>query len=322
MKQFAIVIVMLSSLLNVLSAEAQTWPSRPVRIVVPFPAGGGTDVPARLIAAELTLRLGQQVIVENKPGAAGNLGADAVAKAPKDGYTLLMGTVNITSINPLLYANMPFDPNSDLAPITLTGIAPNVLVVGSDGPIKTVADLLAAAKANPGGLTFASAGSGTTLHLAAELMKIMAGIDMVHIPYKGAPAALPDVITGKVDCMFVAVPPALALIKAGRLRALAVSGLQRVPALPDVRTLDEAGLKGFDAVAWHGLFATGGTPRDIVQRLNTDVGAILANPEVRAKLQEQGLEVVTSTPEQLQRMVTSDRVKWADVVRRSGAKVD
>jgi tripartite-type tricarboxylate transporter receptor subunit TctC len=305
-----------------LAASAQIYPNRPVRIIVPFPAGGGTDVPARLMASGLSTRLGQQVIVENKPGAGGNLGSDIVAKAPKDGHSLLMGTVNITSINPLIYREMPFDPSKDLAPISFTGIAPNVLVIAADSRISTFEDLVLAAKAEPGTLTFASAGAGTTLHLAGELMKTMAGVDIVHVPYKGAPAALPDVITGKVTFMFVAVPAALSLIKAGRLRALAVSGLTRLPALPDVRTVDEAGLMGFDAVAWHGIFATGGTPDAIVRRLNREIVEILKDPGVRAKMQEVGLEVVSSSPEELARAVATDREKWADVVRRSGAKVD
>lgn len=302
--------------------DAQSFAGRTVRIVVPFPAGGGTDVPARLIAAELAPRLGAQVIVENKPGAGGNLGADFVAKSPKDGATLLMGTVNITSINPLLYASMPFDPVSDLAPVALTGIAPNVLVVAADGPIRSLDDLLATARRDPGKVTFASAGSGTTLHLAGELLKTMAGVSMTHVPYKGAPAALPDVISGQVTTMFVAVPAALPLIRGGKLRALAVSGRARVPALPDVRTVDEQGLKGFDAVAWHGLFAAGGTPADVVAKLNAEVVAILAQPDIRKRMEELGLEVATSTPAQLARMVADDRAKWADVVRKSGAKLD
>jgi tripartite-type tricarboxylate transporter receptor subunit TctC len=233
-----------------------------------------------------------------------------------------MGTVNITSINPLIYASMPFDPVRDLAPIAMTGIAPNVLVVAGDGPIKSFEELIAAARAEPGKLTFASAGSGTTLHLAGELLKTVARIDVVHVPYKGAPVALPDIMTGKVTFMFVAVPAALPLIKAGRLRALAVSGRTRVPVLPEVRTVDEAGLPGFDAVAWHGLFAAGGTPAAILARLNAEVVAALKKPEVRARFVELGLEPVTSTPEELARAVVDDREKWADVVRKSGAKLD
>lgn len=309
--------------LAALPAAAQpNWPPRQVRIVVPFPPGGGTDVPARLIANELSHRLGQQVIVENKPGAGGNLGADFVAKAPKDGATLLMGTVNITSINPLLYASMPFDPVRDLAPITMTAIAPNVLVVSSESPIRTLDDLIREAKAKPGALNFASAGSGTTLHLAAELLKSMAGIDMVHIPYRGAPAALPDIMTGKVTTMFAAVPVVLQLIRSDRLRPLAVSGTSRIPALADVKTVEEQGLKGFDAVAWHALFTTAGTPSDVIARLNRETVAILKTPEMGARFSEQGLQLVSSTPEELARAVVNDRGKWAEVVKRSGARVD
>ena len=322
MTPIVIAALALCAFLPIDDVAAQAWPTRPIRIVVPFPAGGGTDVPARLIAAELTPRIGQQVIVENKPGAGGNLGADAVAKAPKDGYTLLMGTVNITSINPLIYPSMSFDPVADLAPISLTGIAPNVLVVSATGPIRSLDDLIAAAKREPGKHTFASAGPGTTLHLAGELLKAMAGVDMLHVPYKGAAAALPDVITGEVTCMFAAVPAALALIQGGKLRALGVSGRTHVPALPGVRTIDELGLKGFDAVAWHGLFATGGTSPAIVARLNTELLAVLAKPDVRMKLEQQGLEVETSTPAALGRLVVADKEKWADVVRRSGAKLE
>jgi len=320
MKWLAPLLIALSLL--PLEIEAQPYPARPIRIIVPFPAGGGTDVPARLIAAELSQRFGHQVIVENKPGAGGNLGADAVAKAPKDGYTLLMGTVNITSINPLIYPTMPFDPVTDLAPISLTAIAPNLFVVSAEGPIRSFEELIRAAKAAPGKLTFASAGAGTTLHLSGEHLKTLAGVDMVHVPYKGAPVALPDIMAGRITGMFVAVPAALTLIQGGRLRALAVTGNTRVPALPDVRTFDEAGLKGFDLVPWHGLFATGGTPADVIAKLNAEVVAILAKPDFRAKMQDQGLQVVSSTPAELARAVVSDREKWADVVRRSGAKLD
>jgi tripartite-type tricarboxylate transporter receptor subunit TctC len=317
------VLLMLCVLPLVMPAAAQpNWPPRQIRIVVPFPPGGGTDVPARLIANELSGRLGQQVIVENKPGAGGNIGAEFVTKAPKDGTTLLMGTVNITSINPLLYANMPFDPVRDLAPITMTAIAPNVLVVSSESHIRTLNDLVREAKAKPGALNFASAGSGTTLHLAGELLKTMAGIDMVHVPYRGAPAALPDVMTGKVTTMFAAVPVVLALIKSDRLRPLAVSGTTRIPALQDVKTVEEQGFKGFDAVAWHGLFATGGTPAEIIARLHRETVAVLKMPEIGAHFAKQGLQLVSSTPEELARAVADDRAKWAEVVKRSGAKVD
>lgn len=303
------------------SALAQALPST-IRIVVPFSAGGGSDIPARLIAAELTRRLSTQVVVDNSPGAGGNLGADQVAKGPRDGSLLLMGTVNITSINPLLYKSMPFDPAKDLAPISLTAIAPNVLVVSEAGPIKSLDDLLAAARSAPDRVNFGSAGSGTTLHLAGELLKTMAGVQMTHVPYKGAPVALPDVIEGRLTTMFVAVPAALPLIRSGKLRPIGVSGLARVPTLPEVRTLDQQGLRGFDAVAWHGLFAPAGTPQAVIQRLHAEVTAVLALPDIRQRFSDMGLEVATSTPVELGKLVLSDREKWADVVRRSGATLD
>ena len=315
--------VLLLCLASISSGWSQTTGSdKTIRLVVPFPAGGGTDIPARLIAPELAARLGQNVIVENRPGAAGNMGADQVAKAAKDGATLLMGTVNITSINPLLYPAMPFDPSKDLAAVSLLGIAPNVLVVSASSPIQNLSDLIAAAKRDPGKLTFASAGSGTTLHLAGELLKISAGISMTHVPYKGAAVALPDVISGNVSTMFVAVPAALSLIKAGRLRPLAVSGLTRVPALKDVPTVDELGIKGFDAVAWHGMFATGGTPPEHIARLNQAVVDVVGSPEIRARLLELGIEAKVSTPQQLTELVAADKAKWAKVVQLSGARID
>ncbi len=293
-----------------------------IHLIVPFPAGGGTDVPARLIASELAAKLGQTIVVENRPGAAGNTGADYVAKAAKDGTTLLIGTVNITSINPLLYTGMTFDPARDLAAVSLLGIAPNVLVVSATSPIQNLSDLIGAAKRDPEKLTFASAGSGTTLHLAGEMLKISAGISMTHVPYKGAPVALPDVISGNVTTMFVAVPAALGLIKAGRLRPLAVSGLSRVPALKDVLTIDELGIKGFDAVAWHGVFVAAGTPPEVISRLNTAIASVVGSAEIRAKLTELGIEAKLSTPQQLTDLAAADKVKWARVVQQSGAKID
>ncbi len=305
-----------------LGASAQTFPTKPIRIVVPFPAGGTTDVLARAVAQKLTESLGQAAVVDNRPGAGGNIGAELVAKSPPDGYTLLMGTVGTHAINPSLYPKMPYDHVKDFAPVILVAGVPNVLVINPSLPVNSVQELIAYAKANPGKLNFASSGNGTSIHLSGELFKTMAGIQMTHVPYKGSAPALQDLVGGQVQLMFDNLPSSLALIKAGKLKALAVTSLTRAAALPDVPTVAESGLPGFEASSWFGLLAPAGTPPPIVVTLNADVAKWLATPEAREKLLAQGANAAGGSPADFARHIAAETAKWQKVVRESGAKVD
>jgi tripartite-type tricarboxylate transporter receptor subunit TctC len=307
-----------------LNANAQApYPNHPVRIVVPFPAGGTTDILARAVAQKLTETLGQSFVVENRAGAGGNIGADLVAKSPPDGYTMLMGTVGTHAINPSLYEKMPYDHVKDFVPVVLVAGVPNVLVVNPSVPAKSVQELIAYAKANPGKLNFASSGSGTSIHLSGELFKTMTGVQIQHVPYKGSAPALADLMGGQVQLMFDNLPSALPLIKAGKLRALGVTSLQRASALPDVPTVAESGLPGFEASSWFGLLAPAGTPKDVVAKINGDVAKWLATPEAKEKLAAQGAIVASGlTPEAFSRHIASETTKWQKVVKESGAKVE
>jgi tripartite-type tricarboxylate transporter receptor subunit TctC len=302
--------------------SAQVYPTKPIRIVVPFPPGGATDILARDVAQKLTEAWGQQVIVDNRPGAGGNIGSELVAKSAPDGYTLEMGTVGTHAINASLYAKMPYDHVKDFVPVILVAGVPNVLVVNPAVPVNSVAELIAYAKANPGKLNFASSGSGTSIHLSGELFKVMAGVQMTHIPYKGSAPALQDLLGGQVQLMFDNLPPSLPQIKAGKLRALAVTSATRAPALPDVPTLAEAGLPGFEASSWFGLLAPAGTPPAIVIKLNAEVAKWLATPDAKERLAKQGANAVGGTPEDFEKHIAAETVKWAKVVKESGAKVD
>jgi tripartite-type tricarboxylate transporter receptor subunit TctC len=304
------------------AAAAEPYPARPVRFVVAFPPGGGTDIIARSIAQKLGERLGQQVLVDNRPGAGGNIGTDIVAKSSPDGYTLLMGSAGPLAINASLFARMPFDPIKDLAPVTLAASTPNVLVVHPSLPAATVRELIALAKARPGEINFASSGHGTPAHLAGELFNSMAGVKLIHVPYKGAAPALADLLGGQVQLMFSTMPPALPHVKDGKLRALAVTSLKRSPAAPDLPTVDEIALPGFEANTWHGVVVPAGTPGAIVARLNREIVAILHLPDVVERLSGQGAEALGSTPEEFAAYIKSESVKWAKVVRDSGAKAE
>lgn len=304
------------------SASAQTYPTKPIRIVVPFPPGGATDILARDVAQRLTEAWGQSVIVDNRPGAGGNIGSELVAKSSPDGYTLEMGTVGTHAINASLYAKMPYDHVKDFTPVILVAGVPNVLVVTPSLPVNSVAELIAYAKANPGKLNFASSGNGTSIHLSGELFKVMAGVQMTHIPYKGSAPALQDLITGQVQLMFDNLPPSLPQIKAGKLRALAVTSAARAPALPDVPTLAESGLPGFEASSWFGILAPAGTPAPIVAKLNAEVAAWLATPEAKEKLQKQGANAAGGSPDDFAKHIAAETTKWAKVVKESGAKID
>lgn len=303
------------------------WPSKPVKIVVPFAPGGTTDILARAVAPELSKAFGQQFIVDNRAGAGGNVGAEIVAKSPGDGYTLLMGTVGTHGINKALYAKLPYDPQKDFVPVTLVAGVPNVMVVNAERAralnINTVNDFVKYAKANPGKLNMASSGNGTSIHLAGELFKSMTGIFMTHIPYRGSGPALMDMVAGNMDVMFDNLPSSMAQIKAGKLKALAVTSAQRSAALPDVPTVEEAaGLKGFEASSWFGLLAPAGTPMDIVNRIQQEVAKSLNTPAIKEKLLAQGAIPSGNTPEEFKRMLDAEHRKWAKVVKESGAKVD
>jgi tripartite-type tricarboxylate transporter receptor subunit TctC len=309
-------------------AHSQTvWPVKPVKIIVPFAPGGTTDLLARAMAPELSKAFGQSFIVENKAGAGGNVGADAVAKSPADGYTLLMGTVGTHGINVALYDKMPFDPVKDFAPVTLVAGVPNVMVMNTEKAkllgINSVADFIKYAKANPGKLNMASSGNGTSIHLAGELFKSMSGTYLVHFPYRGSGPALLDLVGGTMDVMFDNLPSALPQIKAGKLKALAVTSSQRSAVLPDVPTIEEAGkLKGFDASSWFGLLAPAGTPQDIVNRIQQESAKALNSPAVKEKMLAQGAIPGGNSPQDFSKMIASEIKKWAQVVKVSGAKVD
>ncbi|MCS7101714.1 MAG: tripartite tricarboxylate transporter substrate binding protein [Burkholderiaceae bacterium] len=308
-------------------AAAQTYPTKAVRIVVPFPPGGTTDIVARLVAAELNKLWGQPVVVENRAGAGGVIGTEAVAKSPPDGYTLLMGTVGTQAINLPLYSQgggrLPYHPLNDFAPITNVAAVPNVMVVPAALPVNTVKEFIDYARRNPGKLNMASSGNGTSIHLTGELFKSLTGTFMVHLPYRGSAPAVQDLIAGNTQVMFDNLPSALPHIRSGRLKALAVTSRTRSPALPDVPTMEEAaGLKGFDATAWFGLLAPAGTPADIVVKIRRDVAAALATPEMRERFSAQGALPVGDTPEQFTAFIRSEIEKWTKVVKFSGAKVD
>ena len=309
------------------TAHAQSWPSKPVRLIVPFPPGGTTDIVARSLGVELQKMWGQPVIIENRAGAGGNVGAEAVAKSPNDGYTLLMGTVGTHAINAPLFAQagnkMPFDPVKDFVPITLAAGVPNVMVVHPKVPVSSVSEFIAYAKANPGKLNMASSGNGTSIHLTGELFKTMTGTYMVHLPYRGSAPAVSDLLAGNTDVMFDNLPSALPHIKAGKLKALAVTSRARSPALPNVPTIEEAAkLNGFDASSWFGLFAPAGTSRTIVDKIQADVAKALAMPEVRERFIAQGAQPSGSTPDQFAAFIRAETDKWTKVVKISNAKVD
>lgn len=303
-------------------ASAQTYPNRAIRVVVPFPAGGGTDLIAREVTQKVSQSTGWTFVVENKPGAGGNLGVDAVAKSAADGYTIVLGQTSNLAINPTLYAKMPYDSVKDLAPILLVANAPLVMVTGAQSVHKTLAEVVQAAKAKPGALNFASPGNGTVAHLTSELFQTAASVKMQHVPYKGAAQALTDVVSGNVELYMSSVPTLLGQIKQGKLRALAVTSARRVDDLPQVPTINESGYSGFDAVTWFGFLAPAGTPKDVLSRLNTEFNAALKQPDLQKKLGDQGADPAGGTAEQFASLIKEDIVRWGKVVKHSGARVD
>jgi tripartite-type tricarboxylate transporter receptor subunit TctC len=303
-------------------AFAQAFPSKPIRVYVPFPPGGGTDIIAREVTQKVAANTGWTFVIENKPGAGGNLGVDAAAKAPADGYTLVLGQTSNLAINPTLYAKMPYDSVKDLAPIVRVADAPLVMVTGANSPHKTLADAVNVAKAKPGAVNFASPGNGTVAHLTSELFQKAAGIKTQHVPYKGAAMALTDVISGNVDLYMSSVPTLLGQIKQGKLRPLAVTSAKRVDDLPNVPTINESGYKGFDAVTWFGFLAPAATPKDVIAKLNTEFNKALQQPELRKKLGDEGADAVGGTPEQFAELIKAEIPRWGKVVKDSGARID
>jgi tripartite-type tricarboxylate transporter receptor subunit TctC len=304
------------------AAQAQTYPARTITIVVPFAAGGTTDILARVIGQALGKELGQSVIVDNRAGAGGNIGAALAAKAPADGYTLFMGTVGTHAINQSLYKKLPFDPIKDFAPLTRVAMVPNLLVANPGKPYKNVKELVAYAKANPGRVNFGSSGSGSSIHLSGELFNALAKVDMVHVPYKGSAPAVSDLLGGQIDIMFDNMPSAIQHVRSGKLRPLAVTTAKRSPELPDVPTIAEAGVPGYEATSWFGMFAPAATPAPVVARLNSALVKVLADAEVKKKLAEQGAEPYSEKPEQFAGFIRQETVKWGKVVKESGASAD
>jgi tripartite-type tricarboxylate transporter receptor subunit TctC len=298
------------------------YPGKPLRLIVPFAPGGSTDIFARLIAERAQAPLGQPVVVENKAGAAGNIGANEVAKAAPDGYTLLMATTGVMAINNALYKSMTYDAAKELEPVLFVASITNVLIVPPDFPAKSVAQLVALAKKEPGKLSFASSGAGSSTHMSAELFKSLSGTDILHIPYKGSGQALPDLMSGRVSMMFENAPGAVSHIKSGKVRALAVTGLRRASALPELPTIAESGVAGYESLSWSGIAVPAGTPRAVIERLNKDLNAVLAAPEMRAKLTEQGAETMGGPPEAFASHVRAEREKWSRLIREKNIVVN
>ena len=304
------------------TAQAQAWPAKPIRFIVPFPPGGATDVLTRTIAPRLADALGQQVVVDNRSGAGGMIGVQLTAKAPPDGYTLVLATFGPIAINPSLYAKMPYDPIKELAPVSLAGNIYNVLVVHPALPAPSVKDLIALARQRPGELNYGSSGPGAADHMAAELFQVMTRTRMVHVPYKGGPLAMVDLISGNLQLMFSTVPTAAGLIKAGKLRPMAIANSTRFPAMPELPTIAEAGVPGFAVNNWCGVFVAGGTPPEVIARLNAELVKALAMPDVRSRLLDVGLDAVSNSPDAFAAYIRAETDKWARVVKDAHIKVE
>jgi tripartite-type tricarboxylate transporter receptor subunit TctC len=303
------------------NALAQAWPTKPIRYIVPFTPAGATDITARIIADKITGPLGQPVVVENRPGAAGNVGTELVSKSAADGYTVLQCTV-AQSISQTLYAKLNYDLEKDLVPVAMIALVPNVMEVNPSVPAKSVAEFIALAKSKPGKINFASSGSGTSIHMSAEMFMMITGVKMVHVPYKGSGPALAGMLGGEVDVMFDNLTSSIGYIKSGRLRALAITSATRYPELPDLPTMQEAGVPGYEATAWFGMLMPKGTPRSVVTHMNSVVNKALAEPDVKVKLAQQGAVASAWTPEQFGEFIHSEIAKWGKVVKASGAKVE
>jgi len=307
---------------NAAAQSAASYPGRPIRMIVPSAPGSGPDIMARAIGQKITEAFGQQVIIDDKPGAGGIIGSEAAAKSAPDGYTLIMANAGSHAVNASLYAKLPYDPVKDFAPITLVSSAPNILIVHPSLPVKSVKDLIALAKSKPGQLAFGSGGNGSTAHLSGEMFKTMAGIDIVHIPFKGSPGAVLAVIAGQIAMAMPNIPPALPHVKTGKLKALAVTTAKRAAAVPGLPTVAESGLPGYEATAWFGVLAPAGTPRDIIDRLNGVIVKSLRAAEMQQRLQADGAEAAGGTPEDFAAVIRRDIAKWAVVVKKSGARAE
>jgi tripartite-type tricarboxylate transporter receptor subunit TctC len=303
-------------------AAAQAFPTKPVTIIVPFAAGGTTDILARVIGEALKKELGQPVVIDNRAGAGGNIGGALAAKATADGHTLFMGTVGTHAINASLYKKMPFDHVKDFAPLTRVAMVPNLLVANPARPYNNVKELIAYAKANPGKVSFGSSGNGSSIHLSGELFNSMAKVDMIHVPYKGSAPAVTDLVGGQIDIMFDNMPSAIQHVRSGRLKALAVTTAKRSPELPNVPTIAEAGVPGYEATSWFGMFAPANTPAPVVAKLNAALVKVLSDAEVKKKLAEQGAEPYSEKPEQFAEFIRKETAKWSQVVKAAGASVD
>lgn len=303
-------------------AQERIYPSKPIRLIVTFPPGGSTDITARALAAKMSERLGEQVLIDNRPGAGGNIGLDIVAKAPPDGYTIGVGAAGALAVNVSLYPKMPFDPVRDFAPIGMVAMIPFVLVAHPSVAAANLGELLAMAKAKPGSLSLAHGGNGTAMHLSAELLKQTAGIDLTLIPYKGSGPAATDVVANQVPLAIPDIPASLAFIKSGRLKALGVTSAKRSAALPDVPTFAEAGVAGYESIGWFGMVAPAGTPAAVINRLNAELQSALNDPETRRRIIASGAEPMSGTPAEFRSMIESEIVKWAKVIKVSGARID
>ncbi len=309
-------------LIVTICAFAQTYPSKPIRVYVPFPAGGGTDIVSRDVTHKITTTKGWTFVIDNKPGSGGNLGIDAAAKAAPDGYSLVMGQTSNMAINATLYAKLPYDPTSDLTPIGLVGTSPMVIVVATQSPYRTLTEVIAAAKAQPSSINYATSGNGTVAHLVTELLQRETGAKLTHIPYRGAAQGITDVLGGQVQLYVSSIPTLLGHIKTGKFRALAVTSLKRSDDLPQVPTVAELGYKGFEAVTWFGLLGPAKLPAPVLATLNAELNKALVAPDLRKKLEDQGIEITPSTPEQFARLIKTDINKWGVIVKASGAKAD
>jgi tripartite-type tricarboxylate transporter receptor subunit TctC len=316
------VALFLAALLGASGARADDYPSRPITLVVPYAAGGGNDVMARIVAEKMSRALGQQIVIENKGGAGGSIATRQVAKAAPDGYTLGLGGTGTLAINPTLYHNVGYDPRKDFVPIGLIATSALVVLVNPQVDAKTIPELIALAKRDPGKLNYASAGVGSGIHLGAELFAYMAGIKLTHVPYKGSAPALTDLIGGHVSIYFSSLPPAISLVKDGKVRALAVTGPKRAASFPDLPTVAEAALPGYEAVLHYGIVAPAGTPRAVVDKLNAALRAALAEPDVRDRIVSDGAEPLPGSPEDYAADIDREETKWSEIVRRSGAKVE
>jgi len=304
------------------AADAQQYPSRPIRHIVPFPPGGGTDILSRLVAVKLTETFGWQVVVDNRPGAAGNIGLDAAAKAAPDGYTMVTGQTSNLSVNPSLYAKLPYDSIRDFTPVSIIASSPIAIMVQGKAQFKTVGDLVAAGKAKPGELTFASTGNGTIGHLTGELLQRISGVRYIHVPYKGAAQAMPDLLGGRLHFFLASLETAMPQMKAGTIRSVAITSLQRVPAVPDIPTVAESGYPGFETTTWYGILLPSATPQPIVQRLSAAVTKVIESKDVRERMAANGGNTVKPGPQEFGALIKRDLEKWHKVIRDAGIKAD